>query len=557
MKKLDRLLIKAFIPPFLASFGLVMFVFTMQTMWKFIDDILGKGAGVAMIIEFIFYLSMGLVPFSLPAAILLSSVMVMGSTAEHYELTSMKSAGISLWRIMWPLIGIGILIGTFSFVCNNNIVPVANLKFKTRLYNFKTKKLALSLEEGVFNDDFRNFSIRIDKKYESGKLEKIMLYDHSAENRNRTKIIMADDGKMETEADGRYLIMHLNNGKQYQELEEEKGRKKTDPRKYPYLRLTFGELEKYMDMKEFDMKDVNEDVFKDQERMMSVRQLWWQLDTMDIKMQERAKNVNKTILNALHFIKTSDSTSFYLPLAEAGDRELSQLYNLNKNNKSNKGIQGPKPLNPNRKEPNIPSQLKRPGPPKPKTKPSKKEKKSPIEDEDKMKIISWKLNGNPKNIEDVFSAKHKKQMLTRTLSNVKSIESRINDYNLKLKNMDLKKDRYIYEIHMKFALAVACLVFLFIGAPLGAIVRKGGFGLPVLFGTILFVAFIALVTVFQKISEAGTISPELAAWTPVFIYAIPCVLLTRGAIRDAKAMNLDLMVNTISNFLLGNKKDKK
>ncbi len=540
MKKLDSLLIKAFLPPFTLMFGIVMFVFTMQTMWKFIDDIIGKGAGLAMIFEFVFYLSLGLIPLSLPAAILLASIMVMGTLAERYELTSMKSAGISLWRIMWPLIGIGLLISIFSFVCNNNMVPVANLKFKTRLYNFKTKKLALSLEEDVFNDDFRNFSIRIDKKHESGDLEKIMLYDHSAEHRNRTKIILAEKGRMDMESDERYLIMHLEEGQQYQELEEEKGWKKGDPRKYPYLRTNFRELEKYMDLKEFDMKDVNEEIFKDEELMLSIRQILWQLDTMEQQIDKRRKDMSKSAMNSLFFVKTSDTTSLFVPLAEAGK---SSNNNTKKNNE--KSI-------PNPGKRNIPKTIQRPGINKKNTPPPKKKK----DGEKTLKLLPEQLNGTPASLEEVFSFNHRKQVITRATSNVKTLESRIKDFNVREYNVVLKQNRYLYQVHLKIALAAACMVFLFIGASLGAIVRKGGFGVPILFGTLLFVTFVAMVTVFKKMADAGNISSGMAAWGPIIIFAIPCILLTRGAVRDAKAMNLDLLSQTITNFFMGNRKKK-
>ncbi len=568
MKKLDSLLIKMFLPPFFMAFGIVMFVFTMQTMWKFIDDIIGKGAGIAMILEFIFYLSLSLVPMSLPAAILLASIMLMGNLAERYELTAMKSAGISLWRIMYPLIGIGILISTASFFINNNVVPVANLKFKTRLYNFKTKKLSLSLEQGVFNDDFRNFSIRINKKHENGDLEDIMMYDHSAQHRNRTKIIYAEEGRMDMESDERFLIMDLKNGRQYQELEEEKGWKKTDPRKYPYLRLEFGELEKYLDLKEFDMKEVNEEIFKEDDRMLSCRQLLWQLDTMKYQMGKRRENVTDLTLLSFYFVKTnSDSSSTYVPLSEAGSRLLDASSYKKKTDITNpKGARGMMKSN---KE--LPSNLVPPGKPnttpKPK-KPNNKSKKNNYKPPPSKPSTAFKTEGSlyyndenfkgePNAFQHVFKDAHYKQMVSYAISNISSIDSRFNDYGNRLRAMNKRKGKYLYQIHLKFSLAMACMVFLFIGAPLGAIVRKGGFGVPVLFGTTFFVAFVALVTVFKKLAEGGTLTSEMAAWGPVFIFTIPCIFLTRGAIRDAKAMNLDLISNTIKGWVSGGRKKKK
>ncbi len=192
IKRIDKLLGASFIPPFFLAFFIAMFVLLMQQLWKYIDDIIGKGASIWMILEFIFYLSVSLIPTAMPVAILLSSLMIMGNFSERYELTSLKSAGVSLWRIMRSMIVITIGISIFSFFCSNNILPVAMLKFKARLINFKTQKLALSLEKEVFNDDFKNYAIRIkDKNPETGEINGILMYDHTNPHRNKTKVIMA------------------------------------------------------------------------------------------------------------------------------------------------------------------------------------------------------------------------------------------------------------------------------------------------------------------------------------------------------------------------------
>lgn len=552
------------------AMGVVMFVFTMQSMWKFIDDVIGKGASVGMIIEFVFYLSLSLVPLALPAGILLSSLYLMGNLSEKYELTSMKSAGISLWRIMWPLIASCMVISIFSFICSNYIVPKANLKFRTRLYNFKSQKLALSLGEGVFNDDFKNYAIRIDKKNEeTNEIEGIMLYDHSVENRNRTKIIMAEEGRIDMESDERFMIMKLREGRQYQEMEEAKGTKPSDPRKYPYLRIKFDELEKYLDLKEFEMQDTNEDIFKEQGTMMSLSQLIYEMDTMVQKMNEKEAYLAASVKSYYHFVKTSDSTSFYIPMAETINREIENKTSQAKNKyrtsapatgqKSKREIEKAKAKSDNWRKNNPPQpQLSRPKPPNrgkvnlPKKtplkvapkKPGKKPEQQKVKktaDKKEEKIIKAKLDGVPTTFKEILMPKHRENMRDRATAAAKAIKDKGESNIIKIANLKTKEGKYSYEIHLKFSLALACLVFLFIGAPLGAIIRKGGFGYPILVGVLLFVIFVALVIVFKKLGESDSLSPPMGAWMPVLIFFVPCFFLTIGAVKDAKIMNMDAM----------------
>ena len=177
LKQIDRLLLQSFVGPLLVAFVISLFVFLMQYLWVYIDEIIGKGAGLLLIAELIGYLSVSMMPLALPVAVLIAAVMTMGNLAEHYELSSMKSAGIPLMRVMLPLMIVGLGISAFSFVCSNYLIPVANLKARTRLYDIRKQKPSLSLEEGTFNDDFQGFSIRIGEKAEDNEtLRDVMLF---------------------------------------------------------------------------------------------------------------------------------------------------------------------------------------------------------------------------------------------------------------------------------------------------------------------------------------------------------------------------------------------
>ena len=202
--------------------------------------LLGKGAGFFIIIELLSYLSISLIPTALPIAILISSVMVMGNLAERYELASIKSAGVPLLRVMKPLMFLTFGIAIFSFFCSNYIIPLANLQFKSRLYDIRKQKPALNLEAGVFNDDFKGFIIHIGKKDADNKhIEDVIIYDHTTNNREPMQIV-AKRGEMFTTTDGGYFIMKLYDGTQYQETKQTvKGNSKT----YPFSRISFKRVE--------------------------------------------------------------------------------------------------------------------------------------------------------------------------------------------------------------------------------------------------------------------------------------------------------------------------
>ena len=215
IKKLDGLLVKSFLPPFVVTFFIALFVLVMQTLWLYIDDIAGKGIGFFLMVELVGYMSVSMIPMALPVAVLISSVMVMGNLAERYELSSIKSAGVSLWRTMRPLMVVTLSIGLFSFFCSNYFIPVSNLKFKSRLHDIKNQKPALSMEESLFNQDFQGFSIRLgDKLPDNQTIREVLLYDNTEANKGLLNMVTADSGQMFGSKDGKYFVMPLYNGTQ-------------------------------------------------------------------------------------------------------------------------------------------------------------------------------------------------------------------------------------------------------------------------------------------------------------------------------------------------------
>ena len=229
------------------TFFIAMFILLMQFLWKYIDDFVGKGLEWYIIAQLMFYVSATFVPMALPLAVLLSSLMTFGNLGEKYELTAIKAAGISLRSVMKPLVVISILISVFAFYFSNNVMPYANLKFRSLLYDVQSKKPAVNIQEGVFYNGIDGFIIKIGKKDSDGiNIHNVMIYNHSKRMGN-TNLTLARSGKMELTPDNRFLIFTLYDGSNY----EEDLSSQENMLKRPLTRTTFKEEYRRFDLSAF------------------------------------------------------------------------------------------------------------------------------------------------------------------------------------------------------------------------------------------------------------------------------------------------------------------
>ena len=277
MKIIDKFLIRSFVGPFIIAFFIALFVLIMQFLWLYIDEMMGKGLTIFDVSELLFYLSVGFVPQALPIGVLISTVMVMGNLAERYELSSFKSAGVSLLRVMRPLLWAVGTIAIFSFFTSEILIPWANLKFYSRFYDIRKSKPALNLEAGVFNDEFAAFTLRIGKKYGDGsKLEEVMIYDKGVST-NLVKQTLAKKGEMLNSADRQFIVMNLYDGIRYEETTGNGGQQSG---KNPFVRTKFSSWQTIFDLSEFDRKETDEGLFKNNQKMLSSTQLIGAMDSM-------------------------------------------------------------------------------------------------------------------------------------------------------------------------------------------------------------------------------------------------------------------------------------
>ncbi|MBZ0099069.1 MAG: LptF/LptG family permease, partial [Taibaiella sp.] len=276
IKKLDILIIKSFIGPFIVTFFVTLFVLVMQFFWLYMDELLGKGLGAWMILQLLFYMSTTLVPLALPLGIVLASIMTFGNLGENFELVAIKSAGISLLRFMRPLLFFIIIISALAFVFNNNVIPYANLKALSLLYDLRNSKPAFNLRAGQFNQDIENYSIRVGEKDEDGStIRNVIIYDHTSGMGN-DKVTIAEEGQMISTPDKSYMIFRLKNGWRYEEYTNKDGSENNEQ-----VRMYFKQWDKVFDLSSFKLQRTNQDLFKNAYQMMNVKQLAHEIDSAD------------------------------------------------------------------------------------------------------------------------------------------------------------------------------------------------------------------------------------------------------------------------------------
>ncbi len=420
-----------------------MFIFEMQFIWVYLDDLVGKGIDTLTILQLLVYASARIVNMALPLAILMSSIMTFGTLAENYELTAMKSAGMSLSRILRPLVVFMFALSIFSFVFANNAWPIANLKFRTLLYSIVQQRPTLNLESGVFYNGIEGISIRVmDKNIETGLLRDVLIYDHRNQNLGNRTVIRAQEGDMSETADKRFLILTLKNGVTYEEKEETNRPKKgtMQPQKpIKHMPLVSGNFETMvlrLDLSSFIFQNNDEEIFKNSFEMMTVAQLDQTIDSLAIQRDSLAI--------AIQHFQGSNTTQ---------------------------------------KDVNTPS---------------------------------------------ITSAKNV------ALDNNAKQQKTLEGMNEELLNRTKFINRHKIEWHRKFTLAFSCIILFFIGAPLGAIIRKGGLGWPTILALGIFILFEMLTIAGEKMTKSNILEPYIGMWLATFVTLPMGLFITYRARMEGK-----------------------
>jgi lipopolysaccharide export system permease protein len=465
LKKLDLLILRSFMGPFVVTFFIVLFTLTMQFYWLYMDELIGKGFGVLVTVQLMVYMSATLFPIALPLGILLASIMTFGSLGENFELVAIKSSGISLYRFMRPLIVFIGIISMLAFFFNNYVIPVTNLKSYSLLYDMRNQKPAMNIREGIFNKDIDGFSIRVGKKGKDGQtIKDIIIYDHTS-GRGSDRIVLAKDGKMYPSKDKRYLIFELNDGWRYEEDNTENTHKQT--------RMHFGKWYKVFDLSKFAFTRTKEELFKGNNEMMNVGQLNASIDTMNDKLKLGIKDVNRYInpYFTLYQKRKQDSV-------------------LHKNVAAGKG-----------------------------------------------KITKYKSN-----FFDVIPDSSRQHVAQITESNLRNMQRLINIVSLDTKLKKESLNQSLIAWHKKFTLSFACMLLFLIGAPLGAIIRKGGLGMPVLIAIGFFIVYFIISSTGEKLAQQGAVQPWYGMWLASAILLPIAFIIMAAARNDSSIFNKEVYV---------------
>lgn len=471
MKILDKYILKTFLVPFVATFLIVLFVLVMQVLWQTFENIAGKGISMPFILKFLYYTTLIITPQALPIGVLLSSIMALGNLGENYEFAAAKSAGVSLQRLVRPLVFLTIILSGINFLFLNNIYPYAVLKQKNLYLNIKKKKPAMALVPGSFNSDIPGFQIKFEEKYgeEENLLKKVLIYDLTTGKGNQ-KVITAERGKIVSEEGSRYMTLILYDGYYYEEhVNSAKTSKKK--KKMAASNATFKEYEFNIDISSVSGDgDLDKESHTKNFMMLSLNQL-----------QDTIPNL-KTSYDEILLLK---SKNIFATL------QAKDLY--------------------------------------------------PYPDSLRKENIDTDILKN-------FDTKSKIQILNtastkagRALSSIKNNKSSI---KWKRKNLNFFDTEY----YNRISFSLSCLILFFIGAPLGSIIRKGGFGLPMILAIAIYVTYFFSNTFGKNLAEESSITSFLGSWIAAFIMVPIGILLTRRATRDKGIFNLDAITQPITNY---------
>lgn len=482
-------MLQTFLPLFFMTFGICLFIVLMQFLWRYIDDMVGKGLGILVLGEMFFYAALFLVPMALPLAILLASLMTFGNLGERLELLAMKSAGVSLIHIMRPLIITIGMISVGAFFFQNNVMPIAQVKLYTLLYSMRQKSPELDIPEGSFYKDIPGFNVYVKHKdNKTGLLKDLMIYDYS-EGFNNARVIVADSGRLKTSADKLFLILSLYNGESFENLKSQEKTSQTT-KAVPYRRESFSTKDILI---EFDanFNRTDESFMQNQYLGKNLKDLQLSIDSMNCKLD------SIRIINADNLYDSSYLKSFKAPAKENPDEKDSLL----------------------------------------------RAEVTPLFETESSPDTDFE------SIYQSLTPSGKASVLNRTKSAIENIRT---DYYFRASTVGTeaaKIRRHMTEWHKKFTLSFACLVFFFIGAPLGAIIRKGGLGMPVVISVILFIFYYIIDNMGYKMARDGVWPAWQGMWLSSAVLTPMGIFLTYKAVKDSVILNADTYLNALKNII--------
>ncbi len=467
IKKLDIFILKSFCLLFLGTFFICLFIFMMQFLWRYVDEMVGKGLELHVLAQFFFYSALTLVPASLPLAVLLAALITFGNFGERFELLAMKAAGISLLKVMRPLIVFTIFICAVSFYFQNVIGPQAQTKLWTLLISMKQKSPELDIPEGVFYSEIEGYNLYVKhKNRDTGVLYDVLIYNFDKGFEN-AQIIKADSGKLEMTADKKHLYLHLFSGELFENLASQN----MTQANVPYRREAFSEKHAIIEFNsDFSMVDAG--IMSSQSNGKDMKMLQTAIDSMKLLTDSIGHAYYQQAMSGPYLVTSGLTKMDTLRIKRA----RGEAYNLDSLFKASTLLQ-------------------------------------------KQKIIASALN---------------------------RAESTGSDWNFKSFNITQTENnlrRHMTAWHEKLTLSLACLIFFFIGAPLGGIIRKGGIGMPVVISVLIFIIYYIINNTGYKMARDGKWIVWMGMWTSTAILAPLGAFLTYKSNNDSVVLNADAYID--------------
>lgn len=479
IKRLYGFMLQSFLPLFMMTFFICLFIVLMQFLWRYIDDLVGKGLSIDVIAELFFYAALTMVPMALPLAILLASLMTFGNLGERFELTAMKASGVSLFKTMRPLMVLMIFVAIGAFFFQNNVLPVAQAKMWTLLYSMRQKSPEVEIPEGSFYDQIPGVNLYVEHKdAEKGMLYDMMLYDVS-KGFDNVRIILADSGKLNFTEDKTHLFLQLYSGEQFEQLQNQGAMSSRSKGNFvPYRRESFDEKQIRVAF-DANFSRMDESTMQNQYVGKNIAQLRETIDSVNLKVDSIGATYAKDIKEAPYFGLTYYQKRYENhQLVDAPQREI--------------------------------------------------------------------LLRDTLNLDTLLMAKGNNYAHTYLVQALNKAKRHRQDYEFKSLSMsDQRKSirRHDIEMQKKFTLSFACIIFFFIGAPLGAIIKKGGIGTPLVISVILFIIYYIIDNSGYKMAREGRVEVWAGMWLSSGVLLPLGVFFTYKAVHDSALFNLDAYRN--------------
>jgi lipopolysaccharide export system permease protein len=481
IKKLYLFVLQTFIPIFLMTFFISLFILLMQFLWKYVDELVGKGLSISVLSELFFYAALSLVPMALPLSILLASLMTFGNLGESLELLSMKSAGISLIRIMRSLIVTLVLIAIGSFFFQNNLMPKVQVRLWGLMISVRQKSPELDIPERVFYDQINGYNIYIESKdQKTGVLHHVMIYDFSRGFED-AMVIAADSASIKMTEDKKYLVFSIYKGESFENLKKQRSAYNN----VPYRRETFV-LKQILIAFDANFKRIDNGFLQNQYIGKDISELRHSIDSMEV-VKDSINKQNARSYNSITPLLTSYTRD--TPAADSLFLAKTQLLNLD-------------------------------------------------------------------SLYEEASASNKATAISRAIASANSAKQELEFKEYSVKSQDEIISRHYIEWHKKFTLSFACLIFFFIGAPLGAIIRKGGLGVPVVLSVFLFIIYYIFDSAGYKLARDGRWPPFEGMWLSSAVLLPLGVFLTYKAARDSMILNADTYILLLKK-IVGKRKQRE